>query len=368
MNVGENLPKHVTKWLWKNAFNFPNVIGFSVKYQPWIAGDNLYNKPVVRFYVKQKVKLEDLLPEEIIPSALKIRNYIRSIEIQTDVVNIGDIMAIPPIPDDVKTSAVDKTKNFRPVELGVSVGNEAITAGSLGMLYEGVDGTIYCGGTNAHVGTPDAGMTVDEVIKSGKINILQRGAYHGGSVPDEVVGVYLWHQQVYGNGLNPSDCPIARFSAWFLNGIAWMFHRQSRLKAFADPLTNSIDFMLYKPVTEHILKIADDSINPHNKFIGHLYGGGDVVGVLCKISKIMEQCPYPIKPLNGNWGDVEIGDKVKGCSFWCNYETTVIDTDAVINISYGNFMAVMTDAILVTNDGTIKGGWSGSGWFKVEDE
>lgn len=366
MIVGEKLPKNVRTWLWNNAFNFPNVVGYSIKYQKWFAGNNQYPVPVVRFYVNKKVSLSSLLPEEIIPKTLKIRNVVRKKAYQTDIIEIGELCANPPIPNDVRTSEVDKTQNFRPVELGVSIGNQAITAGSLGMLYEGVNGMMYCGGTNAHVGTPDAGMTVDEVVKSGKINILQRGVYHGGRIPQEVVGTYLWHKQVFGDKQEQSTCPIANFAALSLNALAWLFRRGSRLIAVGEIPTNTIDFMLYKPVTEHRLKIADNSINPHNTFIGHLFASGSTFGVICKISNIIKECPYPIKPLNGKWGDVAIGDKVKGCSFWCNFETEVIDTDAVVNVNYGDFTALMEDQILVRNDGTIKGGWSGSGWFKVE--
>ena len=363
MKVGEKLPKNVLKWLTANATKFPNVIGFSAKFQNWNSGENTYPIPVVRFYVKHKIALADLKPEDIIPKQLSIGSVKKS-SYKTDVVEIGEVK-VPPIPDDVRTSAVDKTQNFRPVELGVSVGNEAITAGSLGMLYEGIDGCLYCAGSNAHVVTPNAGMSIEEVKNSGKINILQRGAYHGGKVPDDVVGTYLWHQQIFGIGDNPSSCPVSNIVIDFLNFISKLFGRQSRFKVLADQLINNIDFGLYKASTEHILKIADNSINPHNIFIGHLYAGSDTVGIICKIKNIMDACPYPIKPLNGNWGEVEVGDKVKGCSFWCNYETEVIDTDGIINVSYGNFVAIMTDAIIVKNNGTIKGGWSGSGWFKV---
>lgn len=368
------LPNYLTKWLIENAFKFPNVVGFSNDFSIAQIGGKFDRTldDVIRFYVTKKVDAMTLSPKQLIPSVLKIRHLLGKQHFKTDVIEIGEIKANPPIPLDVYTSVIDKTVNFRPVELGVSVGNQAITAGSLGMLYTvlennpayGVTKGEILAGSNAHVLTPDATWEIDEVINSGLINILQRGNYHGGVVPDDVVGKYLWHYPVVGLGVD-SDCPVARSSVTFLNSISKILGRQSRFNVTVKQVLNTIDFSLYRPTVEHKLKIADNSILTSNKFGAHLFAGSETSGVLCHISEILSQCPIKIQPANANFEDFKVGDRIKGCSFWCNYETDVIDVNAVVNVSYGTIIAPFTKLVLTNNDGTIKGGWSGSGWFKA---
>jgi len=383
--IGDLLPKYIRKWLWKNAFNFPNVIGFSEDWSIRQSGGQWRFPPifvpVIRFYVIKKIPIQNLKPKEIIPHWLKVRHWLRKHAFLTDIVEIKEQFATPPIPQ----GETDKTKNFRPVELGVSVGNEKITAGSLGMLYErtrtelqlNIVGlaraygsylytydnktvTDIVAGSNAHVLTDgDPSKSVEEIIYK---NILQRGNYHGGKVPDDVVGQYLWHQQIHPVEI-PSECPVGGLVGWILNGIAYVLKRKTRFRTYQN-LVNTIDFAIYKPTVEHILKVADDSIDPTKEpFFGHLYAGSDASGIICSVPEILKASP-DLKPLSP-WCEVQVGDRVKGCSFWCNFETDVIDVNAVINVNYGTFMALMTKAIIVTNDGTIKGGWSGSGWHKV---
>lgn len=367
------LPSYVTKWLFENAFKLPNVVGFSNDLSiAQISGK--FQKSiddVVRFYVVKKVDPNKLLPRQLVPEYLTLRHYLKRFTFETDVIELGELKANPPIPLQEPTSEVDKTQNFRPVELGVSVGNQSITAGSLGMLYEVLEDNDYYGvkvgdvlaGDNAHVLTPDPMWTVEEVVNSTLVNILQRGNYHGGVVPDDVVGKYLWHKQI--SGLGPdSECPVSNTATWTLNRLSGLLGRQSRFKTIVQVL-NTIDFGLYKPLIDHILKVADDSVDTKNRFGAHLFAGSDVSGVLVHISEILNQCPIKIRPLNNNYGDFQVGDSVKGCSFWCNYQTGVIDVNAVLNIGYGNSVAPFQKCVVVTNDGTIKGGWSGSGWFKA---
>jgi len=344
----EKLPKFVQDWLWKNAFKYPNVVGFSLDVLPRQRSNSYTSQEAVRFYVKEKVGLDILRFKDLIPPALAIKHK----HFETDVVEIG-------LPEKF---TIDKTKAFRPVELGVSIGNQAITAGSLGMLYfKGNDPDLW-GGSNAHVISPNPKWSIEEVINSGLVNMFQPGSYHGGAAKD-TVGIYDYHQQIYPVEI-PSNCDVAGNLAKLLNGFSWLLGRKSRFRTIV-PYTNSIDFGLYKITKEHILKVADDSIDVEDKeFTSHLYAGSDTVGILCKISKILEARP-DLKPANGYWADPEVGDRIKGCSFWCNYETDVIDVNGVVNVNYGDMMALMTDAIMVNNDGTIKGGWSGSGWFRV---
>lgn len=295
----------------------------------------------IRFYVTKKYPKSELNAKDLIPDEID--------GIKTDVVEIGD----------VKILQVDKTARFRPVELGVSVGNWNITAGSLGMLYTTPDGKMVAG-SNAHVISPDPMLDPSEITEK---RILQPGAYHGGQVEDNVVGKYLWHKKIIsdsgnGNG-NGSWCPIANLFIKIVNLFLCLFERRGRVQYVAQS-NNVIDFAVYTPTQEHINKVADDSLTDE-PFIGHLFAGSDEVGVICKVSHIIEEGYTPlVTPAS-----VKAGDIVKGCSFWCNYQTTVTDDSATIIVDYDGPQATFDDTIIVENDGTIKGGWSGSGWRKL---
>ena len=303
----------------------------------------LADTKVFRIYVKQKVALKELNVADIIPETLEIIDTIGNRrQFPTDVYYIGEQKAL---------SAVDKTTNFRPVQLGVSVGNEKITSGSLGMLYKDVNGEIYAG-SNAHVLCDgDPSKNPNEIVYK---NILQRGAYFGGKVPDDVVGIYYWHERVLPIGI--SECSYGTGFASLVNFALKLFKRHGKL-AYQDTYENHIDFAVYKPTVEHVMKVADDSLTDE-PFIGHLFAGSDQAGIICKVKYILEKGYTPLIPTK----EVNDGDTVKGCSFWCNYETTVLDSSAALNVGYGNFTALFTDVIIIVNDGTVKGGWSGSGF------
>lgn len=346
--------KEIIKLYWKELQKKPNVIGYSHDLKNRQKNGVLIPETqVFRIYVTRKLPLKELNANDIIPRMLglpfletKDKNILRSVE--TDVVEIGEI----------KTLSVDKTAKFRPVEIGVSVGNWAITAGSLGMLYKDAEGNLYAG-SNAHVLTDgDASKTPEEIVEK---RILQPGSYHAGQTEDNVVGTYFWHERIIPIGI--STCPIGTGFASLINFALKLFKRHGIL-AYQDTSENFIDFAVYKPSVEHIMKIADDSIDIKLPFVGHLFGGSEQVAVYCKIAEILKARP-DIKPLNNNWSDIQDGDNIKCCSFWCHYEGKVIDANAAINVNYGNFVAFFTNVFLVENDGTVKGGYSGSGGFKV---
>ena len=317
--------------------NKPNVVGYSKTLKPKIKNGKVLDRLCFRVYVEKKVPESELLPEEIIPKTV-ILNEGEIIE--TDVVEIGKIRAL-----------VDKTGKFRPVELGVSIGNWNITAGSLGMLYK-KDDKIYAG-SNAHVLVDDPSKSPSMVTEK---RILQPGPYHGGKKIENIVGYYAWHKRIVPIGAN--NCTLAKITVTVLNWISKILGRKTRFKIYSiEEKVNHIDFAVYYPTVEHVLKVADGSLTDE-VFIGHLFAGSSRVGVICKAKYIVEEGYIPLVP----WSEVQMGDIVKGCSFWCNYETEVIDESAVVNVSYGNFIARFDDVILVRNDGTIKGGWSGSGW------
>jgi len=106
--------------------------------------------------------------------------------------------------------------------------------------------------------------------------------------------------------------------------------------------------------------VLDGCMTQNDLFIGHLFGGSDTTGVICKVGNIISEGYTPVIPYTT---EINVGDKVKGCSFWQQcYTTEITDTSAVITVNYNTFLATFSDMILVKNENVIQGGWSGSGF------
>jgi len=332
------------EYMWSRVRHLKNVVGYSKRLRNRIRrGKEVLGTQVFRVYVSKKEPLESLDVKDVVPSVL----YVGDRPVETDVVEIGVVTSPPK--GTVKAST-EKTRKHRPVPLGVSVGNWNITAGSLGMLYDYHGKTLA--GSNAHVLVEDVSLYPSEVKEK---RILQPAPYHGGKNPRNICGEYYWHQTIQPN--SPSQCLLSRGVVGVLNFISRVLGRKTRFTTVVDS-ANKIDFAVYVPKVEHTLDIADGSFDKDLPFIGHLFAGSDKVGVICKVKYIMDLGYIP-KVYAGN---AVIGEEVCGCSFWCSYRTRVVDDSASLVVSYGRFSAKFDDVILVYNDGTIKGGWSGSGW------
>ncbi len=147
---------------WKRIKKLPNVIGYSGKLQPRIRkGRVIRSELCFRVYVTKKLPEVQLNPEHVIPK--EICGY------STDVVEIGTVRAL--------NGKEDKTKKFRPLQAGISVGHKDVTAGTLGWYVErGVN--VYLLSNNHVLANENSGRKGDV--------ILQPGSYDGGKLPDDV--------------------------------------------------------------------------------------------------------------------------------------------------------------------------------------
>ena len=332
-----NIEKIIKKY-WKDISKKENVIGYSKNLQKKVSYGKTTEVPCIRIYVRKKKDLSILRSSDIIPMSIE--------GIITDVVEIGDIKALQ----------VDKTTRWRPVELGLSIGNWNITAGSLGMLFKKIGSEQIYAGSNSHVLSERPDYKPEEILEK---RILQPGSYHQGKTEDNIVGTYFWHKRILPVGLE--NCKIGGGLSRILNFFLRVFNRRGRFKYESDT-SNHIDFAVYIPTVEHILKVSDDSLT-NEPFIGLLFAGSDSSGIICKSKYIEQEGFIPMVQST----EVQEGDKVKGCSFWCSFQTKVLDSSGVVTVSYGDFQAAFEDIIIVENEnGIIKGGWSGSGWRKIE--
>ena len=331
-----------------------NVIGFSNTVWPQIY-DRISQKSLdtIIIYVSKKISLSQLSTKDIIPRYYK--PFLRK-RLRFKVKEIGIITAPPPSFQQ-EAFNIDRTKRQDPVTLGLSVAHREISAGSLGMSFIEQTSGDEVWGSNAHVLTPDPSLKPEQIEEK---RIYQPGSYHQEPTQETLVGKYHWHKQIV-SGM--SECPVSGKIVKYLNGISSLFRRNTRLQAVSSQAKNKIDFACYKAKVLHECKLPDDLKFP-GIFVGLLFAGSEQAGIICKAGNILVEGYKSTEPE----GKVKIGDVVFGSSFWGDYRTVVEDTSASIQVQYGNFIAVFEDLILVKNEGIIKGGWSGSSFFRVEED
>ena len=122
--------------------------------------------------------------------------------VPTDIVEIGEIKALNLHP-------LAHVTRIRPLVAGVSIGNWAITAGTLGWYFKDGKGREMLG-SNAHV-FADNPLTPSSFEK----RIVQPGRFDQGNVPDDVVGNYYWHRPLSG-----SECIVSNAIMDILNGTS----------------------------------------------------------------------------------------------------------------------------------------------------
>lgn len=337
-----------------------NVIGFSDNILHGVY-DKIQQKKMdtVVIYVTKKLPLSQLAKEDIVPRYFK---GIFQDPVRHKIKELGEIVALDvpveplePIYDIKSDSGMpDRIVRNDPVTLGLSVAHRSITAGSLGMLFVEDSSGKLVWGSNAHVLTPDATISPEEIEEK---RIHQPGSYHQEPTEDTEVGTYHWHKQIVGAA---SECPIAGYLCKALNTLSTMFKRNTKIKAVSTEGANKIDFACYTPTVPHENILPDEMEKP-GPFIGLLFAGSETAGIICKNANIKAEGYTATDEVI----EVKEGDNVFGSSFWGDYETVVEDVNLSVQVNYGNCTAMFEDMILVKNDNIIKGGWSGSGWHKV---
>jgi hypothetical protein len=323
--------KHIElKKLFEKVRHKPNVIGFSRKLQPRLRkGQLVPNEPYcLRIYVSKKLPLNQLRAEDVIPSSID--------GIPTDVIEIGELKAL-----------VDKTKKFRPVIFGISIGNIQITAGTNGFLFVDKKGEKYFG-SNAHVFVDNPSKEPKDVDVK---DIIQPGKYDGGTIDDKVAE-YVWHKRLIPS--TPSTCPIAKLWAGIYNTIAKILKSKTRLIPIVEAV-NRIDFAVAKPVTDYEVKFPDFDYTNH-KFVGLGFAGSNLTSVVCKVKYIVEE---GYKPFNVDTVEVKEGDTVcKTGRTSCFTTAKVIDSSSHVRVNYDSFEAEFDDVVLTTK--LLEAGDSGS--------
>lgn len=200
MNTQKFISKNYPKW--QKQYNLRGVgEGYIIK------GGRITRGLV--FSVPKKLERLKMLPSQIIPSTIR--------GIYTDVVEVGELMAPPPI----APTSVDRKKRHRPSPCGVSNGHKDITAGTQGCVV-GRSGLV-CVLSNNHVYANSNKAELGDPI-------LQPGPYDGGAVQTDTIATLLDFVPIHFDGeIPPTPCPVGNVAAWVVNLIPRIFGSHTRL-------------------------------------------------------------------------------------------------------------------------------------------
>lgn len=319
--------------VWDRIRGKSNVVGYSKKLRKRIRDGEEVDEEVIRVYVSRKVD----------PSALSYGDLIpREIDgIPTDVVEIGEMKSLEVRP-------LAHAARTRPLVAGVSIGNWAVTAGSLGWFFTDSAGRVVMG-SNAHVFADDP-LTPSSVER----RIVQPGRADQGAVPEDVVGTYLWHQPLEG-----STCAVSNAVARLLNCVNSFLGRKTRFELYLVEKAR-IDFAVAEPTVgyEERLYAAED----FDGFMGLGFAGSGQASFFCKAEHI-EAAGW--SPLETEIASVTIGDQIHKVGRTTEYTAgRVLDDSAYGRVGYGINYVEFDDVVLTTK--MLEGGDSGSaGWTSI---
>jgi hypothetical protein len=320
--------------IWEKIKDKKNVIGYSKKFRKRIRDGKKEDEEVIRIYVSVKMELTDLDQRDLIPKEID--------GVPTDVVEIGEIKTLNLHP-------LAHVTRVRPLVAGVSIGNWAITAGTLGWFFRDGRGREMLG-SNAHV-------FADNPLKpySSEKRIVQPGRYDQGSVPDDIVGMYYWHQPLSG-----SECALSNAIIDLLNGASALLDRKTRfILTLAEKA--KIDFAVVEPNTDYELKLftADEC----EGFIGLGFAGSNQASFFCKAQHIRD---VGWTPINKTIMPVSMGETIHKIGRTTEYTSgQVVDDSAYGRVNYGGSNYVEFDDIILTTS-MLEGGDSGdSAWKSI---
>jgi len=330
----------------------------------------LMRKDVVRGVMRTKDRVVVLINKEKFDRGLD--GQIRSMFIETiEYRPIGRIVALDWRRSLPMQAQSPYTQQYRPLIMGVSVGNTCITAGTIGYFtsFATPQGTRYALVSNAHVLTqnPLASSQPDTCL-----TISQPGPYDicNANCPGSCLN-NQYQMCCCGQDLSPyvigtlgDYVRIKPLTFWCLI-LYWL--------GLGSLCMNKVD-AAYAYLNSNIQFTPDVIINnqqthPNNPLIGLVFAG-DVqsgMGFVIKINNIISELgAYPI---GYNVGVANEGDSVFKVGRTTGYtEGTVESTDATISVWYERGMAVFTDVYVVNPASEYKAfvqpGDSGSPTFK----
>ncbi|MFH2109684.1 MAG: hypothetical protein ABIJ47_00330 [Candidatus Bathyarchaeota archaeon] len=320
-----------TDHIWDRIKDKSNVVGYSKRLRRRIRDGVEMEEEVIRVYVSRKLHASALDLKDLIPGEID--------GVPTDVVEIGDMRALNIYP-------MAHVTRVRPLVAGVSIGNWAITAGTLGWFFRDGRGRDMLG-SNAHVFAEDPLSQ-----SSGETRIVQPGRADGGIVPEDMVGTYNWHQPLAGSG-----CAFSNAIVGLLNGASALLGRRTR---FHLKLTDRarIDFAVAEPTVDYELKLL--TAEEWDDFVGLGFAGSSQASFFCKAEHI-EAAGW--KPVEKTIQAVTIGDTIHKIGRTSEYTSgQILDDSAYGRVSYGGLSLVEFDDVILTTPMLEAGDSGDSAW------
>jgi len=320
-----------TDMIWSAIKDKRNVVGYSKKLRRRIKDGVEVDEEVIRVYVSRKLHPSALALRDLVPAEID--------GVPTDVVEIGEMTAL-----DVHPLA--HAARVRPLAAGVSIGNWAITAGTLGWFFRDGRGREMLG-SNAHVFAEDP-----LAPSSVETRIVQPGRVDGGAVPGDVVGTYFWHQPLAGSG-----CALSNALAGLLNRASALLGRRTRFQlALVDRAR--IDFAVAEPTVEYELKLV--AADEFEGFVGLGFAGSSQASFFCKAEHI-EAAGW--KPVEKTIEAATIGETIHKVGRTSEYTSgMVLDDSAYGRVSYGGLSVVEFDDVILTTPMLEAGDSGDSAW------
>jgi len=320
-----------TDHIWERIKDKRNVVGYSKRLRRRIRSGVEVDEEVIRVYVSKKLRLSALDLRDIVPAEID--------GVPTDIVEIGEMTAL-----DIHPLA--HATRVRPLAAGVSIGNWAITAGTLGWFFRDGRGREMLG-SNAHVFAEDP-----LAPSSGETRVVQPGRADGGNVPSDVVGTYHWHQPLAGSG-----CALSNAITGLLNGASSLLGRRTR---FQLTLTDRarIDFAVAEPTAEYELKLV--TAEEWDGFVGLGFAGSSQASFFCKAEHI-EAAGW--RPAEKAIESATIGETIHKVGRTSEYTSgQVLDDSAYGRVSYGGLNIVEFDDVILTTPMLEAGDSGDSAW------
>lgn len=215
--------------------SLPNVVGVGDGFR--VSGGNRTEEVCLVVLVRRKVPRSALLEAEVVPKKLG--------GIETDVIEVGDIKALP-----------GRTDRVRPALPGLSIGHYNVTAGTFGALVSDRATGQPLILSNNHV------MANSNDASQGD-PVLQPGAADGGQVEHDTLArlksfVPIAYQ------IEPASCSIASGVAGFVNFFARLLGSSHRLQAYRSQpdAVNEVDAAVAVPLQDDAVGAAIIEIGP----------------------------------------------------------------------------------------------------------
>jgi len=197
-----------------------------------------------------------------------------------------------------------------------------------------------------------------------------------------MIGVYGWHDPILRPAIpeppeTPSNCPVTRGIQGFLNGTYRVFGRESHWKAYtlsgaSQPIApvNHHDFAVMIPDNEIEMNFntVDFDITDKHKFVGRVFAGNIYVSLMCKAKYQVAAGyqPYGVEVYDDSDLTFYKTHLIKSGRTTGLKEKFLWDSDAVVSINYGDFIARFEDIIICTQPFSAGGDSGSSVWTIVE--